>query len=104
MSPHPLSGLRKGASMENTIGMKDLWQLRRGGNFVLQNSTSQTHRTEAAAPEAVEYKSFQTLINTKRKHTRSEVEPKEKYLERAVSSSAIGWYHESEHGKVINRY
>merc|ERR1712194_705044 len=72
MSPHPHSAIRQGARMECSIGLKDLWVLRKKGNAVIPDSRSGTGESEAAPDAAVEFKSFQTLVNTKRKQTRSE--------------------------------
>eukprot|EP00931_Biecheleriopsis_adriatica_P096299 TRINITY_DN69955_c0_g1_i1.p1 TRINITY_DN69955_c0_g1~~TRINITY_DN69955_c0_g1_i1.p1 ORF type:complete len:175 (-),score=27.43 TRINITY_DN69955_c0_g1_i1:85-609(-) len=105
MAKHPLSSVRRGCSMPD-ISMKDVWEKRKAGNFVLQNSTSESYQShcEAAGPTAVEFSSHDTITRTRNKHTRSELAPSDKFKFGKVSSSAIGWHAASEHGKDFLRH
>eukprot|EP00440_Ansanella_granifera_P070255 gb/GFBE01076229.1/.p1 GENE.gb/GFBE01076229.1/~~gb/GFBE01076229.1/.p1 ORF type:complete len:186 (+),score=30.84 gb/GFBE01076229.1/:1-558(+) len=104
MSTHPLSPLRRGCSMPD-ISMKDIWQKRKAGNFVMQNSTSESYQShcEAAGPKAAEFSSHDTIERVKGKHTRSSLNPCDKYRLGKVSSNAIGWHAESPYGKDLTR-
>eukprot|EP00930_Biecheleria_cincta_P048964 TRINITY_DN34206_c0_g1_i1.p1 TRINITY_DN34206_c0_g1~~TRINITY_DN34206_c0_g1_i1.p1 ORF type:complete len:172 (-),score=30.61 TRINITY_DN34206_c0_g1_i1:92-607(-) len=103
MAMHPLSDVRKGCTMPD-VSMKEIWARRRRGNFIMQNSSSESYVSEAASPEAAEFTSVSTLDKVKTKHTRSRLAPVDKFKTGKVSSTAIGWHVESDHGKTLARY
>ncbi|CAL1159910.1 unnamed protein product [Cladocopium goreaui] len=105
MSMHPLSNTRSGCAMNN-MTMKEVWARRKLGNFVLQNSTSESYQShcEAAGPEAVEFNSNDTIHRVRQKHTRSKLAPCDKYKWMKVASTNIGWHADTDHGKSLLRH
>ncbi|CAK9006773.1 unnamed protein product [Durusdinium trenchii] len=130
MSMHPLSDKRSGCA-RNNVSMKEVWARRKLGNFVLQNSTSESYQShcEAAGPQAVEsrlshharshqrawrwrpvsrptlpeFSSNDTIHRVRQKHTRSKLAPCDKYKWMKVASTNIGWHAETDHGKSLLR-
>merc|ERR1719215_1766914 len=98
MAKHPLSYTRNGAALGPEISMKDVWRMRKTGNSVLPKGDSLTHEPEAATEKATEFASQFSLQGMKTKHSRSPCSPLHKYKPRTVSSTAIGWHHETEWG------
>ncbi|CAE7256405.1 unnamed protein product [Symbiodinium pilosum] len=105
MSMHPLSEVRNGCQMES-VSMKEVWKRRKLGNFVLQNSTSESYQShcEAAGPTAAEFSSNDTINRVRRKHTRSSLAPCDKYKWMKVASTSIGWHAETDHGRSLLRH
>mmetsp|Transcript_66949 Transcript_66949/g.173291 ORF Transcript_66949/g.173291 Transcript_66949/m.173291 type:complete len:189 (-) Transcript_66949:83-649(-) len=96
MSTHPMSETRKGCALVEG-GMKDVWRLRKAGNFVMNNSRSLTFLPEAATEQSNEFQSYHTLTGNVRRHTRSPCSPVHKYHRDKVASHAIGWHAEDDH-------
>ena len=90
----------------NDVTMKEVWARRKLGNFVLQNSTSESYQShcEAAGPQAKEFSSNDTIHRVRQKHTRSKLAPCDKYKWMKVASSNIGWHAETDHGKSLLRH
>lgn len=105
MAPHPMSPVRqRGRQIE--VDIHDLRRLRQESNFVLATGKSGTAVSESlqGLPDpGQEFYSVQTLKDLKRKHIRSHLSPLHKYQERSISSHAIGWQHETDHGKGMVR-
>eukprot|EP00929_Paragymnodinium_shiwhaense_P013537 TRINITY_DN121394_c0_g1_i1.p1 TRINITY_DN121394_c0_g1~~TRINITY_DN121394_c0_g1_i1.p1 ORF type:complete len:207 (-),score=35.86 TRINITY_DN121394_c0_g1_i1:143-763(-) len=120
MSAHPMSSLRQGGHLITDISMKDIWRMRKSGNYPIPNSHSLVHSTEAAPAfrqtlsqtksgafpsdrpsGAREYDSWCSMQNINSKHTRSPFSPINKYKDNMVSSHSIGWYHETEWGEKL---
>ncbi|CAE7505103.1 unnamed protein product [Symbiodinium natans] len=96
----------EGVSMKEATGLQQVWKRRKLGNFVLQNSTSESYQShgEASGPAAAEFTSNDTINRVRRKHTRSNLAPCDKFKWMKVASTSIGWHAETDHGRSLLKH
>ncbi|CAE8598485.1 unnamed protein product [Polarella glacialis] len=97
-SPHPMlsnTNARIDLRTHPKIDIRGVRKLREESNFTLPKAVSETCRSPAGSPAAIEFTSTGTLSDKQRKHARSSSAPIDKYKFGAVTSHDFGWHADS---------